>query len=158
MTKNNIMTGQYGVVWIAGEHYEKLDRLAREGTVVFFDAAICVEYLYDDGGVGHDHPYPWELEYTHLQFEHDIFSPNIMEAMLCSMSPVLLGNGYIEIMLDYSRKMLRLDTKETDSVREELEHRHEHFAHSEKYDEMLLKHFATLEPEASGTWIDKKQN
>ncbi len=145
----NITTGRYGVVWLAGENHEKLDRLAREGNADFSDAAICVEYLYDDGDVCHDHPYPWELEYTHLQFEYDILSPNIMEAMLCSMSPILQGNGYIEIMLDYSRKMLRLDTKETDSVREELEHHYEHFVHSEKYDEILLKHFATLEPEVS---------
>ncbi len=87
--------------------------------------------------------------HTYLQFEHDIFSPNIMEPILCSMSPVLQGNGYIEIMLDYSRKMLRLNIKETDSALEELEHHYEHFVHFEKYDEMLLKHFAALEPEVS---------
>lgn len=108
----NITTGQYGVVAVRDEDYEKLNQLAREGKVDFSDDAICVEYLYDDGGICHEHPYPWELEYAHLQFEFDISAPNMMEAMLCSMSPVVQGNGYIEIMLDYSHQMTRLETKE----------------------------------------------
>lgn len=141
----NIITGQYGVVGIGDEDYEKLNRLAREGKVDFSDAALLVEYLYDDGGVCHEHPYPWELEYAHLQFEFDISTSNIMEAMLCSMSPVLQGGGYIEIMLDYSHKLRRLEEDETNNIRKELDRHYKHFIHSEKHNEILLQHFKTLE-------------
>lgn len=141
----NITTGQYGVVAVGDEDYEKLDLLAGEGKADFSDAALCVEYLYDDGAVCHGHSYPWELEYTHLQFEFDISAPNMMEAMLCSMSLVEQGNGYIEIMQDYSYKLSRLEEYETNNIREEMDHHYEHFIQSEKYDEMLLGHFTVLE-------------
>lgn len=136
----NLSTGQYGVVGIGDENHEKHDQFG----VDYSDAAILVEYLYDDGSVGHDHPYPWELEYTHMQFEPDVVSPNIIEAMLCSVSELLKGGGYIEIMQGHSRKMAKMEAEEVDKAKEEMESRDTKFIQSGKYDEMLHRHFLAL--------------
>lgn len=138
----NLSTGQYGVVAVGDEDYEKHNQFGVDYD--YSDAKILVEYLYDDGGVCHDHPYPWELEYTHMQFEPDVVSPNIIEAMLCSVSELLKGGGYIEIMQDYSCEMAEMKTGEIEKAKGEMKSRDTSFIQSGKYDEMLRRHFSTL--------------
>ncbi len=143
----DLTNGQYGVVAVGDDdyNYEKMKRLAKRGHADIDSNRILVEYLYDNGGALHNHPYPWDLEYTHLQFNFDICSSNIMEAMLCSMSEMVQGQGYIEIMQDKSEKMAKMETSAINNAKEELESRYAHFVQSKEYDEILSKHFAALE-------------
>lgn len=49
-----------------------MKRLAKRGHADLESNRIVVEYLYDNGGVLHNHPYQWNPEYTNLQFNFDI--------------------------------------------------------------------------------------
>lgn len=139
----NLHNGRYGVIAIGDEESRKIKKAGL--TSDFSDTALCVNYLYDDGIFNHDHPYPWELEYTHLLAHSDICSKNIIEAMLCSCSDLSLPGGDPGFLQEYTLKMSILPESELRSAKREIEMRYRHFIHSNEFDSTLTKHFKGIE-------------
>lgn len=154
----NLNTGRYGVIAIGDEGRKNVEKagsvsgyhalyLDETGHFHFCETGhLCVYYLYDHGMFDHEHPYPWELEYTHLLAHSDICSPNIIEAMLCSCRNLLMsGGGDPGFLQEYTLKMSMLSESELRSAIEEIEKRCYEFIHSDEFDTILAKYFERIE-------------
>lgn len=111
-----------------------MDKIARDGFLDFGDARLNIEYLYNDGDFCHNHPFPWDLEYTYLQFRRVCSSENnVIEDVLLSATSLLKGTGSIKGFQYSCESMSKLTKEELNRLKEETESHYHDFAESEDY-------------------------
>lgn len=138
----DLTNDRFGVVAIGDENHEHLDKMARDGFLDFSDAKLTVEYFYDNGSFCHNHPYPWNLEYTYLQFRKTYSHENsVIEDILSSASPLLKGTGSIDGFQYFCEILSKLTKEKLNKLKDEVESRHHDFVGSEDYEKALSKYY-----------------
>ena len=138
----DLTNDRFGVVAIGDENHEHLDKMARDGFLDFSDAKLTVEYFYDDGSFCHNHPYPWDLEYTYLQFRKAYSHENsVIEDILSSASSLLKGTGSIDGFQYFCENLSNLTKEELNRLKDEVESRHHDFVRSQEYEKVLSEYY-----------------